>query len=222
MTSREHIVQARVDGMNHIRGVLREYGIVMGVGAEVFYKEGRGKINQLECGYVREALIMVFDNIMRYLEEEKRIEGMIKEFTKEDERVKRLETIPGIGFITAIMMVAVVDEVGRFNSARRFSSYLGLVPKVSASGNVRVMGSITRSGCEMLRRYLIHGARAWMRYSPKFDRNRLWAERVKERRGMNKAVVALAHRIARIGFAVLRDQSVYKNSMKPSLKKEAA
>jgi transposase len=118
-------------------------------------------------------------------------------------------------------MVAVIDDIKRFKSAKEFGAYLGLVPSVHASANKRMMGSITRSGSEMLRRYLVHGARAWMRYSPKTDRNRLWAEKVKERRGMNKATVALAHRMARISFAILRDDTVYRNSIKPAFKKAA-
>ena len=84
------------------------------------------------------------------------------------------------------------------------------------------MGAITRSGCEMLRRYLVHGARAWMRYSPDKDSNRQWAEKVKERRGMNKATVALAHRMARISFAILRDETVYKNSKKKNIETSIA
>jgi len=160
--------------------------------------------------------INIFENILRYRDQELFIEQKAKALTENDERIERLLSIPGVGPMTAMMMVAVIDEVGRFKSAREFAAYLGLVPSVKGSANVRMMGSITRSGCEMLRRYLIHGARAWMRYNPKSDKNRIWAEKVKERRGFNKATVALAHRIARICFAVLRDQSVYRTSVKKS------
>lgn len=214
LTTREHFVQARVDGMNHVRGTLREYGITMPAGAEKFYKDARGKINSLENGLIRDSLVSVFENILKYLEQEKSVEERAKSITANDERVKRLMTIPGVGILTSLMMIGVIDDISRFTNAKEFASYLGLVPSVHASANMRMMGSITRSGCEMLRRYLIHGARSWMRYSPKSDSNRIWAEKVKERRGMNKATVALAHRMARISFAILRDESVYKNSKK--------
>lgn len=214
LTTREHLVQARVDGMNHVRGTLREYGITMNAGAEVFYKAARSKIESLENAFIRDSLIAVFENIMQLKEQEKYVESRAKELTKNDERAKRLQTIPGVGLMTSLMMIAVIGDVKRFPNAREFASYLGLVPSVHASASTTMMGSITRSGCEMLRRYLVHGARAWMRYSPKEDSNRIWAEKVKERRGMNKATVALAHRMARICFAVLRDESVYKNSKK--------
>lgn len=221
LTSREHIVQARVDGMNHIRGTLREYGLTMACGAEIFYKEAGGQIGKLECGPIQVSLMMIFENIGNYLEQEKAIEQSVKDLTQNDERVKRLQTIPGVGLMTSTMMVAVIDDVSRFRNAKDWAAYLGLVPSIHASANKKMMGSITRSGCEMLRRYLIHGARSWMRYSPKEDRNRIWAEKVKDRRGMNKATVALAHRMARISFAILRDECAYKNSPKRSLKQVA-
>ncbi len=221
LTTREHLVQARVCGMNHIRGTLREYGVVMNAGAEVFYKEARLKIEGLEDAMIRESLILVHENVLRQKEQEKVTEEIVKEFTKNDERMKKLQTIPGVGLMSSLMMLAVIDDVGRFKDAKQFASYLGLVPSVHASANVRMMGSITRSGSEMLRRYLVHGARAWMRYSPTSDKNRIWAEKVKARRGMNKATVALAHRIARISFAVLRDGTVYREAKKKELKKAA-
>lgn len=116
--------------------------------------------------------------------------------------------------MVASMALCVVDDIGRFKNANHFASYIGLVPKVHASAETRMMGHITRSGSEILRRYLIHGAGAWMRYSPEGDPNREWAEKVKERRGMNKATVALAHRMARIIFAVLRDETEYTGKRK--------
>lgn len=210
LTSREHLVQARVDAINHIRGTLREYGITMPQGADKFYELGRGKIEEVTNTQIRGMLLVLFENVLRFKEQELAAQERLFEFTRNDERVERLKTIPGVGPITALMMVAVVDDITRFKNGKEFSSYLGLVPSVHASANVRMMGSITRSGSEMLRRYLVHGARAWMKYRPKDDPNRVWAEKVKERRGMNKATVALAHRMARICFAILRDEAVYR------------
>lgn len=214
LTTREHVVQARVDSINHVRATLREYGIVMPAGPNMFYEHARKKVAELELVCIRECLILVLENIERHLEQERQIEQQLKILTANDERLTSLETIPGIGVVTSRMMVAVIDDISRFKNAKEFASYLGLVPSVHASSQVRMMGAITRSGSEMLRRYLVHGARAWMRYAPKTDRNRIWAEKVKERRGMNRATVALAHRMARIAFAILRDQSTYRETKK--------
>lgn len=216
LTSREHLVQARVDAINHIRGTLREYGITIAAGVENFYTDAFSKISELRNEQIKRALLLIFERVKLLKLEEKQIEDDLVQFTENDEKVKKLQSIPGVGLMTSLMMLAVVDDVTRFKNSKLFASYLGLVPRVSASANTRMMGSITRSGSEMLRRYLIHGARAWMRYAPKEDVNRIWAERLKERRGMNKATVALAHRMARICFAVMRDGTVYQPRLKKS------
>jgi transposase len=144
----------------------------------------------------------------------------IQSLMADNETYKKLQTVPGIGPLSATALIITVDDIKRFKNAREFASYLGLVPSVTASANMRMMGSITRSGSEMTRRYLIHGARAAMKYAPTpEDATRTWAEKVKERRGMNKAVVALAHRMARIAFAMLRDGSVYRGRVKGRRKK---
>ena len=63
-------------------------------------------------------------------EQEEIVESQTKEIVKNDERVKRLQTVPGIGPINAMMVVAVIDVIGRFPNAKEFASYLGLVPSV--------------------------------------------------------------------------------------------
>lgn len=210
MVSREHLVHARVNAINHIRGTLREYGLTIDKGAEAFYSQAYERIEKLKNAYIRSTLQILFENVRNYLIQEEEVDAKLREMTKDTALIEKLQSIPGVGPMTAMMMVAVVDDIKRFKNAKEFSSYLGLTPSVSASANKTMMGSITRSGSEILRRYLIHGARAWLRYNPEGDPNRSWAERVKDRRGMNKATVALAHRLSRICFAVMRDNSEYK------------
>lgn len=215
LVSRELVVRARVGMVNHVRATLREYGLLINAGTEAFESEVENRINRLDFIPIQEALRSLVSQIKTFKGEEARMEQALKELTRNDERVKRLQTIPGVGPMTSYAMIAVTDDISRFSDANQFSAYLGLVPSVSASADKRMMGSITKSGNEMLRRYFIHGARAWMRYSPENgDRNRIWAEQVKGRRGMNKSVVALARRMSRIAFAVMRDGSTYKEKTK--------
>lgn len=210
LTGREIFVRHRCALMTHIRGTLREYGLVFAAGAEAFYAQAGAMIEKLEDPLVKEILREQLKEIGAHRANEKKVEAAIAELLKDDDRVKRLQTIPGVGPLSAYALIATVDDVSRFGSASQFASYLGLTPTVSASAETRHMGCISRSGPEMVRRYLIHGSRAWMRYAADGkDRNRIWAERVKGRRGQNKAVVALAHRIARIAFALLRDGTTY-------------
>ena len=210
LTSREHVVQARSSMMSHTRSTMREYGVLMPVGAENFYKLARTNVMEITNGYIQTTLLTMIENIDNLKAQEAEIEERMKEMTKDDARLERFQSAPGVGLMTALAMLAVVDDIGRFKNSKVFASYLGLVPSVTASANKCMMGSITRSGSEMLRRYLIHGARAWMRYNPTGDSNRAWAERVKDRRGMNKATVALAHRMSRILYAMAKSESVYR------------
>lgn len=215
ITNREILVRTRVNMSNHVRGTLREYGLTMPAGVDSFLTNVSSKIEGLNFPLIESVmrnLLMMIKDLMRQEEE---IQSQIEELFKDNEQFGLLKTMPGIGTMTAATMIAVVDDIKRFPSSREFGSYLGLVPRVESSADKCMMGSITRSGPEILRRYLIHGARARMRYAvtPE-DRDRTWAERVKERRGMNKAVVALAHRMARICFAMLRDSKPYHGRQK--------
>jgi len=214
LTTREQMVQTRVGFMSHIRGTLREYGEVFPVGVRSFFEEAPIRIGRIENEFLKRALENALKQIKEFERQEKEIDESIRELLSEREEVKLLKTIPGVGPVIAALFIAVVDDIERFSDSKQFASYLGLVPSVSASANTCHMGSITRSGSEMLRRNLIHGARAWLKYAPTSDRNRIWAENVKSRRGMNKATVALAHRMARIGFAILKSKKAYYCSEK--------
>ncbi len=219
VVNREMMVQTRTRMISHVRSALREYGESIPVGPENFFKEAAGKIAKIENGYLKSSLEDTLEFIRRLSEQVKIMDERLKNLFSEDERIQRLKTIPGVGDMSASMAICVVDDISRFKSADQLASYLGLVPKVHASAETRMMGHITRSGSEILRRYLIHGARAWMKYAPEGDPNRAWAEKVKERRGMNKATVALAHRMARIIFAILRDGTTYTGKPKKKQRK---
>lgn len=214
LVCREFYVRSRVNGVNHVRGTLREYGLNMPVGMENFRKQIESEIEKIEHPALKALLTRTKEIIQTLEDHQKETEKILENIASEDDRIQRLMTVPGVGLMTAIAMVTVVDDISRFKNGKEFSSYLGLTPSVHASAETRMMGSITRSGSEILRRYLIHGARAWMKYKPTSDKNRIWAEKVKDRRGMNKAVVALAHRMARICYSLLRDGSIYTGKPK--------
>jgi transposase len=215
LTNREILVRSRVNFTNHIRGTLREYGITMPQGAEEFRKHAASSIKQLSCTIIAGVLENILEQAKELERMEDQLEVTIQKMIQEDTRYALLQTMPGIGALTAAALISVVDDIKRFPDACHFAAYLGLVPRVRASAEMRMMGSITRSGPEIVRRYLIHGARAWMKYDPTpQDRDRTWAEAVKKRQGMNKATVALAHRMARIAFAMLRDNRAYQGRKK--------
>jgi transposase len=216
LVNREQVVRARVNFVNHIRGTLREFGITMPKGMEEFLEQAEAKIKEVDNGYIQKNLNMMFQDIKVLMAQEKEIEESMFEFTKDDERISLLQSIPGIGPMGSLAITAVVDDCERFKDAKHFASYLGLVPKEHSSGDKRRLGSITRSGSEIVRRYLIHGARAVLLHTKKdeTDVNRAWAKRLVEKKGMNKATVALAHRLARIAHSILRTKKPYTAYLK--------
>jgi transposase len=208
LAGRDLVVGIRIQLTNHVRGILREYGLPMPAGATKFWEHIEETMASLDCEVVRDGLRALVRTAKEVIEQESLIEGKLKALTQEDERVSRLEEVPGVGRLSACALIAAFDDIERFRSAKHAGSYLGLIPKENSSGNKRRLGSITKAGPELLRRYLIHGARVTLRYAGT-DRARLWAKRLERRAGTNKATVALAHKNARICFALLRDGTRY-------------
>ena len=119
-------------------------------------------------------------------------------------------TIPGIGPITATALIAAVGDVGVFENGRQFAAWLGLVPKQhSTGGQTRLLG-ISKRGDSYLRKLLIHGARATLRFAGlKTDGRSRWIQGLLERRGWNRTAVAVANKNARIVWALLSRGGLY-------------
>ena len=107
-------------------------------------------------------------------------------------------------------------DIHRFPSARHLASYLGLTPRERSSGNTRRLGAISKRGDVYLRTLLVHGARSVLARARQktdashLDRLRDWAARIEKSRGHNKAAVALANKMARMVWAVWRNDVDYK------------
>lgn len=130
--------------------------------------------------------------------------------------VAQLRTIPGVGLLTATALVALVADPHRFANGRRFASYLGLTPSERSSAFRRILGKISKFGDPYLRTLLVHGARSVLNAAArrkKNDRLRVWALEVRARRGYNKATVGLANKLARIAWAVWKNDSRYEPRM---------
>jgi transposase len=218
IVSREEAVNHRTGLICHIRSTLREYGVGIPTGRENFEEQVGKLIEVFEYPPIKIVLQKKLERCRQLNEEIILIEAQLAHVFSGDEGVHRLQSMPGIGPMSAYMLRILGEEISRFKNAKEFSSYLGLVPSVHSSANKRHMGSITRSGSELARRYLIHGARAAMNYAPDGDKSLTWAKAVEGRRGKNKATVALANRLARTAFAMMRDQTEYSGRKKKKYK----
>ena len=128
-----------------------------------------------------------------------------------DSAVQRLQTLPMVGPVTAVAIVAALDTPTRFASAGHVTSYLGLVPSEDSSADRRQRGHVVRSAQPQVRTLLVQLAwRVWRTTTPALAALRAWARQVAARRGKRLAIVALARRLMRILFAMWRDGRPYR------------
>lgn len=213
---RSRWLATRTARINTVRGLLREFGVTIPVGARRLVPQVRAEIDR-DGSKVPEALHAVLEEActeIRQLEQRLVIvERQLKLVARQTPTVKQLLEIPGVGWISATALVAFVGDVRRFPSGRHFASYLGLTPREYSSGRIRRLGRISKHGDVYLRMLLTHGARAvlWAakrRSQP--DRLRAWALKLERLRGHNKATIALANKLARIVWAVWRNGDRYQ------------
>jgi transposase len=212
----------RTARLNTLRGLLRELGFSIPVGARQVVPYVFALVSDAESG-LPDALRAVFADAAREIGElETRIravEDQLESLASRSALVARLRTIPGVGLLTATALGAFVGDVHRFSSGRHFASYLGLTPRESSSGLQRRLGRISKRGDPYLRMLLIHGARSVLCHAKRSirpsDRLRTWALERERARGHNKAAVALANKLARIVWAVWRRERAYGAATEP-------
>ncbi len=201
---------ARTARINTVRGLLREFGIVIALGSKRVVPRLQELLEDAESGLpdsIRPALNEARLEILELERRMRSIEHQLRVLARQLPMVSKLCSIPGVGLITSTALFAFVGDVGRFRSARSFASYLGLTPQEHSSGLRRRLGAISKRGDGYLRMLLTHGARSvlWTaKGRKKPDRLRTWALQLQERRGHNKATIALANKLARFVWAVWR------------------
>jgi YVTN family beta-propeller protein len=213
-------VADRTARINTVRGLLREFGLVIPVGARNVVPKVREFLDNSDSPIppkLRPALTEACNEIEALQQRARTVERQLLEFARQDDVVRHLCSVPGIGVLTGTALVAFIGNVNRFASGRRFASYLGLTPRERSSGQRRRLGSISKRGDVYLRTLLIHGARAALlaaRRSKRPDRLQSWAVQVEIRRGHNRATVAMANKMARLAWAVWRQQRDFLSNLK--------
>jgi len=135
--------------------------------------------------------------------------------SRQDDACQRLQEIPGFGPITASAFYSAVGNGQSYSCGRDVSASIGVVPRQHSTGGKNVLLGISKRGDVYLRSLLIHGARAVVIHaSKKKDRLSQWINRIAAERGINKAAVALANKMARIGWAILRHNAHYQTALK--------
>jgi transposase len=210
---RERLIGERTALINEVHGLMNEYGIVIPTGVSKFHqavvqtlasaKDTLTALSQEMFGKLGEEFVALEAQIAY---DQQKLESLAKTHPE----CQRLMTIPGIGPITATALIAAVGHVGVFKNGRQFAAWLGLVPKQhSTGGQTRLLG-ISKRGDSYLRKLLIHGARATLRWVElRTDSRSLWIRGLLKRRGWNRTAVAMANKTARIVWALLSQGGVY-------------
>src|SRR6266702_3985115 len=207
---RELLVRQRTMLINALRGHLAEFGIVAargpgGVTAVITaLHEAQDGLPDL----ARQVLHGLIDQMRVVGAEITKAEKRIMAWHRASEASQRLATIPGIGPITASAIAAAVPDATLFRSVRQVAAWLGLTPRAHSSGGKQRLGGISKQGDGHIRRLLVIGATAVIRFARQDNASKTWAARLLERKPARLVSVALANKTARIAWAILaRNQS---------------
>jgi transposase len=211
------LVRQRTAAINAARGLLGEFGLVAAKGSSRF-AELRQRMQGAEPDLLpKEARIAVsglLDHIDALHGQVDAVESQILAWHKSEVASQRLASAPGVGPITATAIVAAIGDGRQFRSARHFAAWLGLTPRMHASGGKERIGRISKGGDRYLRTLLIHGARAIVGTTFRKDvRHRPWLAALIGRRPVNVAAVAVAHKTARALWAMLTRAETYRRPL---------
>lgn len=221
---RERLVKNRTALSNEIRGLLLEFGFIIPQGINKIMD----KLTEiLDNNHLSQMSYQTFSELKEeFLDNDRKIkelEQRLKTIAQSLESYSQIIAIPGIGLITATALIASIGNAANFANGRQLSAWLGLVPRQMSSGGKEKLLGISKRGDVYLRTLLIQGARAVLNAKTRFTTEEQKAEKnyskftewmfnVADRRGHNKTIVAIANKLARVVFAVLRSGSDYAES----------
>ncbi len=214
---KERLLANRIALSNEARGLLLEYGVTIPQGSANFKAKMALVIDDPDQELSQLLKDQLFELMDEYRDIEKRLEKIkkiIEKISKESEICKKLEKIPGVGPMGSTAIVATAGNGHDFKNGRHFAAWLGLVPKHSGTGGTTKVHGISKRGDRYLRKLMIQGAHAVVRWAEKTESNRSqWiAEKLKNKH-KNKVAVAIANKNARIIWTVLSSGEEYNDKI---------
>lgn len=205
--TRDLFVRQRTMLVNSLRGQLAEFGLIAPQGVwripelHALAQDADGSVLPEPARACAELIVMQIEDLQAKIDA---IERVIKARHRANELSQRLATIPGVGVITATALVATVADASAFKSGRHFAAWLGLVPQQNGSGGKMHLGRISKRGEPYLRRLLVLGATAVVRYARNKPEFAGWVNALLARRPARVVTVAVANKLARIVWAIMR------------------
>ncbi len=211
---RSQCLRDRTALSNSIRGLLAEYGITIVQGISHVRRGIPDLLEDADNGlsdFFRHLLLRRHHQFIELDEHIAFYTEQLERRSQQDEACKRLQTIPGFGPVVSSAFRSAIGHGETFARGRDVAASLGLVPRQHSTGGKTVLLGISKRGDRYLRSLLVHGARAVVSQAKsKDDPLSRWINRIHEKRGKNKAVVAMANKMARMGWAILRHNTTYQ------------
>jgi transposase len=210
----EMLVSQRTQLLNGLRGHLTEVGVIAAQGPR-HARDLAGLIEACDATIpfeVCEVLVPLEVVQLRNLDDAiGQLEHTIARLAQRDEAARRLMSIPGFGPIIASAMAATIQDASSFAGLREFAAFLGLNPKQSSSGGKPKLGRISKMGNRNLRKLLVVGAHSVLFHRKLHtDPLLMWAKKLIEKKPFKLVAVALANKMARIAFTIMRNKTTYR------------
>jgi transposase len=215
LTARKLVQRKMLDVDADLRGTLRNFGLKVGAVGQAGFEM---RVRELVKGFPRLAAIvepmLTIRRVMR--QEFTRLHKMLLEVVRHDPVCRRLMTAPGVGAVVALTYRATLDQPQRFVHSRAVGAHVGLTPRRHQSGEIDYDGGISKSGDTMLRTMLYEAAQTLLTQSRHWSWLKAWGMRVAQRRGLRRAIIAVARRLAVILHRMWTDGTDFRWGSEPA------
>ena len=192
-----------------MRATLRNFGRKVGkVGTVKFEARIKELVEDLPDLAVLVEPLLIVRRVLR--EQVSILHRRLLAIVRDDDVCRRLMTVPGVGPVVALTYRATVDVPARFRNSKAVGAVFGLTPAKHQSGEVDRTGAISRCGDDMMRMMLYDAAQIMLVRSAKWSWLKAWAMKIAKHRGMKKAIVALARRLAVIMHRIWVDGTEFR------------
>jgi transposase len=209
LTARKLLQGKAIAIENDIRGLLRNFGLKVGVVGTAKFEQ---RIQELVEGLpdLGELMEVLLEARRKLREQFTKLHRKLLAIVRDDAVCRRLMTIPGVGAVTALAYRATIDVPARFRNSKAVGAVLGLTPAQHQSGEMNRVGRVSLCGDGMMRALLYEGAQTVLTRSVKWSWLKAWAMKIAKNRGLKRAIVALARRLAVIMHRIWVDGTEFR------------
>lgn len=200
--SRRILINVRTMSKNAIRGLLKPYGIKLAGGVYAFIDDLESKKDMLG-EYLWIGLEGLMDSVKKATEGIEKHNKALKKIASQDEDIKRLMQVPGVGLITAVAYKVEIGHVARFEDSATVGAYFGLTPLEYSSGEMKRQGRISKRGNKEVRYLLVEAATVLLTRCQKWSKLKAWGLKIMRKKGLRKASIAVARKLAVIMHRML-------------------